>query len=74
MIVLKQLQDLMQAANPERTYSLMDRNYEESYDTEIFRQVLSRAMIVGPDVCACHYVSESDTAKKIDYLSLLKSD
>jgi hypothetical protein len=58
MVTLKQFQDLLQAANPERTYNFMDRNYLESYDTDTFRQVLAKAMVLEPDVSTCHVVNE----------------
>jgi hypothetical protein len=32
MATLKQFQDLLQSANPERTYNFMDRNWQETFD------------------------------------------
>jgi len=37
MVTLKQFQDLLTSANPERTYDFMRRNYMESHDIQSFR-------------------------------------
>ena len=41
MLALKGFQDLLKSANPERNYNFMDRKYQESYDAQTFRQVLT---------------------------------
>jgi hypothetical protein len=55
MVTLKQFQDLLKSANPERTYDFMDRNYTESHDIETFRQLLVDYLVLDPDVTCCHY-------------------
>jgi len=38
MCTLKQMQDLLQSANPERKYDFMDRNFIEEFDLPTFRR------------------------------------
>jgi hypothetical protein len=58
MVTLKQFQDLLQTANPERSYNFMDRNFQEKLDIATFRQCLTKALVVDPDVITCHFVNE----------------
>lgn len=55
MITLKQFQDLMKSANPERTYDFMDRNFVETFDLPTFRQILTDQLVLDPDVTTCHF-------------------
>ena len=58
MCTLKQFQDLLQSANPERQYDFMDRNFIETYDLPTFRQILADALVLDPDVATCHFDKE----------------
>jgi hypothetical protein len=42
----------------------MERNYQETYEADCFRQVLAKALVFEPDVTTCFYTKEDKESEE----------
>ena len=67
LVVLKAFETLLQENNPEREYEFKSRNFTEEMDAATFRQVLTKAMKLNPDVNTAYFDKEDALLLALNY-------